>query len=230
MYPSAHYLLFVNYEDFFEEIKRFAQKPEKPAGSSPAMIATASPSKNLPICPVCSFLFCQAQTGSPGIPDQKCSHPDFGKVRTIAQCGDCLQFHTSGNKRCNRKRCTHRFRLYSGNEKTVTKGWNFESAWILSSTAMILKTLPIFNFRNLCRNSRECSSFGFLDHSVCRIHFKRMEKLYPAEPLFAGNPEKRGRSVSYPKEIEEQCTQCCQQLLLEHLPPEKLFLCQPAEE
>ena len=27
--------------------------------------------------------------------------------------------------------------------------------------------------------------------------FKRMEKLYPEEPLFAGNLEKRGRSVSY---------------------------------
>ena len=60
--------------------------------------------------------------------------------------------------------------------------------------------------------------------------FKRMEKLYPDEPLFAVNLEKRGRSFSYSKEIEEKRTQACQQLLLEHLPSEKLFICQPVEE
>ena len=141
MYPSAHYLLFVNYENFFEEIKKVSsQNPEIPSWFFSGYDCDSLAFEKLTgFAQVCSFLFCQAQTGSSGIPDQKCSHPNFGKVRTIAQCGDCLQFHTSGNKRCNRKRCTHRFRPYSGNEKTVTKGWKLGIRLILSSTAMILK-------------------------------------------------------------------------------------------
>jgi spore photoproduct lyase len=32
MYPSAHYLLFVNYEDFYEEIEKMAmQTPTEPS-------------------------------------------------------------------------------------------------------------------------------------------------------------------------------------------------------
>jgi len=60
--------------------------------------------------------------------------------------------------------------------------------------------------------------------------FKRMEKLYPDEPLFAGNLDRRGRSVSYPQEVENQRISSCKDYLLQHLPPEKLFLCQPVEE
>ena len=51
--------------------------------------------------------------------------------------------------------------------------------------------------------------------------FKRMEKLYPQEPLFASNFEKRGRSISYKREIENQRLETCRLLLEQHLPPEK---------
>ena len=46
MYPSAHYLLFVNYEDFFTEIKDLSdQEPTTPSWFSPVMIVTVLPSR-----------------------------------------------------------------------------------------------------------------------------------------------------------------------------------------
>ena len=42
MYPSAHYLLFINYEDFFEEIKKVsAEKTNQPSWFFPVMIVIA---------------------------------------------------------------------------------------------------------------------------------------------------------------------------------------------
>ena len=59
--------------------------------------------------------------------------------------------------------------------------------------------------------------------------FKRMEKLYPEEPVFATELTRRGRSISYPQDIEQKRISTCEQYLLEHLPPEKIFLCQPVQ-
>ena len=58
MYPSAHYLLFVNYEDFFDEIKRTHEEdPLNPVGFFPAMIVIVSPLKALLDSSVRPFLF-----------------------------------------------------------------------------------------------------------------------------------------------------------------------------
>ena len=40
-----------------------------------------------------------------------------------------------------------------------------------------------------------------------------MEKLYPDEALFAGNFEKRGRTISYTKELEKEKIGVCEILL-----------------
>ena len=57
-----------------------------------------------------------------------------------------------------------------------------------------------------------------------------MERLYPEEALFAGDFEKRGRSVSYGKEVERERIGICRDLVLRHMPKEKLFICEPMEE
>ena len=43
------------------------------------------------------------------------------------------------------------------------------------------------------------------------------------------NSKKRGKTVSYYREIENQQLETCKQLLLEYLPPQKLFFCEPDE-
>ena len=60
--------------------------------------------------------------------------------------------------------------------------------------------------------------------------FKKMEKLYPEEKLFAGPLEKRGSSVSYHLEIEQKRKETCKNLLREYIPKEKLFCCETTPE
>ena len=56
--------------------------------------------------------------------------------------------------------------------------------------------------------------------------FKKIEKLYPEEKLFTGSLEKRGSSISYSLEIEQKKKETCKNLLLEHIPREKIFDCE----
>ena len=60
--------------------------------------------------------------------------------------------------------------------------------------------------------------------------FKRMEKLYPEEALFAGNFEKRGRSISYAQQLEKERIGFCRKMLLQYVPEKKLFQCKPVDQ
>jgi spore photoproduct lyase len=53
--------------------------------------------------------------------------------------------------------------------------------------------------------------------------FRNMERLYPEEPLFAAGVESRGRMVSYPMEREQEMIDFCLRELAKYLPMEKIF-------
>ena len=56
--------------------------------------------------------------------------------------------------------------------------------------------------------------------------FKKMEKLYPKEPLFAGNLTSQDSNTSYHPAIEKKRISTCRSLLLEYVSEEKLFHCE----
>ena len=49
-------------------------------------------------------------------------------------------------------------------------------------------------------------------------YFKKMEKLYPEEPLFAGKFEKRGNFTGYRQQIEQAREAFCRDELLKRIP------------
>ncbi len=57
-----------------------------------------------------------------------------------------------------------------------------------------------------------------------RDYFQRMRKLYPEEKLFAGLPQE-GSMVSYPEDIEREMREFCEAELARFVPPERFFPC-----
>ena len=55
--------------------------------------------------------------------------------------------------------------------------------------------------------------------------FKKMDKLYPNEQLFAGKLEKRGGTIAYEADLEKERLLSCERLLLERIPEQLLFSC-----
>ncbi|MEM7349805.1 MAG: spore photoproduct lyase family protein [Acidobacteriota bacterium] len=60
--------------------------------------------------------------------------------------------------------------------------------------------------------------------------FKRLERLYGDEPLVAGPFEGRGGMVSYPRELEAEMVRFCTDELLERVPRQIFFPCQLPDE
>ncbi|MEQ1635746.1 MAG: radical SAM protein [Methylococcales bacterium] len=56
-------------------------------------------------------------------------------------------------------------------------------------------------------------------------YFKKMHKLYPEARLFAGPLEQANGMVSYRVELEQEMMQFCTQALLKYIPSEKFFPC-----
>jgi spore photoproduct lyase len=60
--------------------------------------------------------------------------------------------------------------------------------------------------------------------------FRNMERLYPEEPLFAAGLEARGKMVSYPLDREREMIAFCVQELLKYLPEEKIYTNLPEKD
>lgn len=58
-----------------------------------------------------------------------------------------------------------------------------------------------------------------------RGYFQRVRRLYPEEPLFAGPREERNGMISYPRELEEELMSFCMEELGRLVPREILYPC-----
>ena len=234
MYPSAHYLLFVNYEDFFKEIERTYQE----ANEQPSWFFSGYACDSLALAKLTGF----AKSALTFFARHPRAHLE---LRTKSVATRILEKSTP---------LPHVITAFSFTPQEISdvieRGVPSVSARIHAMQKLAEKGWPL-GIR--LDPVIECSDFTKRYESLIReiflkvpsesIHsvsvgpfrlpepfFKKMEKLYPQEPLFAGNFEKRGKSISYRREIESQRIQTCKELLLQNISIEKLFLCHPNEE
>ncbi len=73
---------------------------------------------------------------------------------------------------------------------------------------------------------RSLHSVSFGPFRMPRDYFQRMQKLYPEEKLFAGLDEET-RMVSYPAELEKAMRESCEEELRRFVPSSILFPCRP---
>lgn len=234
MYPSAHYLLFVNYEDFFEEIEKVAmQTPTEPSWFFSGYDCDSLALESLSGFAVSALSFfqdhptAQLELRTKSVNTQVLEkHPPLSNVVTAFSF---TPQEISDQLEQNVPSVSLRIKVM---RSLAEKGWKLG-----------IRLDPVIDCHQFTERYASLISqiFGEIPgdsvHSVSlgpfrlpHPFFKRMEKLYPSEPLFAGNLEKRGRSVSYEPEIENQRIETCRKLLLKEIPSEKLFLCQPLED
>ena len=56
-------------------------------------------------------------------------------------------------------------------------------------------------------------------------YFKKMQKLYPEEKLFAAKIERQNGMMSYGRELEAKMLSDCEKLLLNYIPDDIYFPC-----
>ncbi len=228
MYRSAHYVVFVNYEDFLDDITQLSNQT-----TEPAWFFSGYDCDSLGMEPVTEFMsyalqkfsnlgnaHLEIRTKSTQI-RTLLNHEAFDNCVvaysfTPAKIANALEHKVpSFNKRVNSA------------EKLQKLGWNiglrldpiiytdtFESDY-----SGMLQTI----FAKL--DARKIHSVSYGPFRLPRDFFKKMVKLYPREKLFAGPLTENGKLVSYEKDLEEKCQHFLNSELLKYIDQSQIFPC-----
>jgi spore photoproduct lyase len=234
MFPSAHYVLFVNFDEFKDEIfRKHKESPDEPtwffSGYDCDSLAleqvTGFADSFLPFFAEHPNAHLELRTKSVNLKvfENKSPLPNVVTAFSFTPDEISVQLEHKVPSVSSRIRAI---------EKIANLGWpvgvridplidcrNFEGRY---------RSLIDKLFARLNPDSVHSVSLGAFRVPVS--YFKKMEKLYPEEPLFAGKFEKRGNFTGYRKEIEENRSEFCQNELLKYVPKEKLFLCETTGE
>lgn len=217
MYRSAHYVLFVNYEDFLHEIDHtLAQHQDEKV-----WFYSGYDCDSLALDPVTEF----AETILP-----------FFAERPAAQ----LEFRTKSTQvrsLLKRKPLENVVIAFSLSPESVVKDLEAKTPGLKQRLEAITKCQqagwqvgirfePLINVENFehvyaelfeevfsAVEPAECHSVSVGAFRVPRDYFKRMRKLYPAEPLFAEASYEENGMIGYPSDHQDSMLAYCSSLL-----------------
>ncbi len=229
MYPSAHYLLFVNYEDFQEEILKTCKLSDEPSwffsgydcDSLALESVTGFAEHFLPFFRELPNAWVELRTKSVAIKVMENCTPFANAVIAFS----FTPHEVSKQLEHGVPSVEARIMAMS---KLAKKGWKvgLRIDPLIECKDFEHRYEQLFRniFEKVPQNAIHSVSLGAF--RMPQGFYKKMEKHYPEEPLFAGSFSKQKGSMAYPEKTEERLKGICQKLLLQWIDPVKLFTCE----
>ncbi len=230
MYRSAHYVLFVNFEDFQQEIRQIVAKKN----DEEIHFFSGYDCDSLALEPATGF--------ADSFLDFFATLPDNAllelrtkstQVRSLLErdplenCVVAFSFTPDETARALEHKAPNVQRRLDALKKVQDKGWKIG----LRFDPMIYQNDYHSQYEILFETVFQQIDPALL-HSVnlgvFRLpdnFFKKLRNLYPDEILFASPMESTRGMMAYKQEIEDEMTQSCQEQLLRYIPREKYFPC-----
>ena len=229
MYRSANYLLFVNYEDFHQQIQQYAAAdPEQMihffSGYDCDSLAldpmTGFAESFLPLFRQLPNAWLELRTKSTQIRALLNQQPIDNVVVAFSFTPDkiarALEHRTPSNERKLEALC-----------KLQQQGWQvglrFDPMIYQADYQSAYRTLFATLFAQLDIAALHSVSLG--SFRLPERFFRTLQKLYPDERLFAGPLESKDGMVSYQASLEQAMNTFCQSCLLDYIPADKFFPC-----
>ena len=229
MYRSAHTVLFVNYEDFFEDISKLADLHQ----GEPVHFFSGYDGDSLALEPLSGFaeFFLQQMRDLPNA---------WLELRTKSTQMRKLQHHKPWKRAIVAASFTpdavsrsleHGVPGLKQRLETLRKlqhdGWTvglrLDPLIYTDDYEMQYSELVSLLMNQLDASKIHSVSFG--PFRMPQGFFENMVKLYPEEKLFAGPLTQQDGMVSYSSDIEQAMRSTCKSLLLEYLDEDQLFPC-----
>lgn len=230
MYRSAHYVLFVNYEDFSDEIVQTAMQH----GNEPTYFFSGYDCDSLALEPISGF-----------------AEYFLSAIRRVPNAYLELRTKSTQIRRLLEQEPTQKVIVaFSLSPQEIIDGLEHKAPRldkrIEAVQKLALRGWPIgLRFDPLIYHCDYQKSYAqmfkqvFEQIDVRAVHsvnigafrlpsgfFKNMVKFYPDEKLFAGPLHERQGMVSYAAELEQEMRSYCLQQLRQWLPQEKIYECQ----
>jgi spore photoproduct lyase len=229
MYRSAHYVVFVNYDDFFADIAATTAAGDR----QPSWFFSGYDCDSLAMEPVTGFIeaalpvFTRLPQAQLEIRTKSTQIRSLSAAEPIANCVVAFSFTPDEISRAVEHKVPSVDKRIRAMEKLQRQGWRIG-----------LRLDPLIYTDGFERQYRQLieSLFARIDadslHSVSvgefrlpKDFFRKMVRIYPREKLFAGPLEQLGGQVSYPESIETSLRDCVLAALREHVEDDRIFLC-----
>lgn len=229
MYQSANYVLFVNYEDYQQDIKNIClESPNEPfhffSGYDCDSLAlepvTGFAKHFLPFFADIPNAWVELRTKSTQIRSLLGRQPDPRCIVAFSLSPDEIATKVEDKAPSLNKRLDA---LYKLQEQGWLIGLRFDPLIYQSGYQQQYKNLFEQVFSLIKPDLLHSVSLGVF--RLPEKYFKKVHKLYPEEKLFASPLETKHKMTSYKAEIENEMMQYCSEQLLTYIPTSKFFPC-----
>jgi len=231
MYRSAHYVLFVNYEDFVTEIENKLQKTDKEIH-----FFSGYDCDSLALEPVTKFLeyflpvFRKHRKALLEIRTKSTQIRTLLNTEPFENCVLAWSFTPAEIAAVLENRTPSVDRRIISIIKLQEKGWRIG----LRFDPLIYSSEYQSQYRKLFADTLQICNPELL-HSVTlgsfrlpKGYFKSLQKMYPDERLFASPLEEANGMFSYKAQIQSEMLNFCREEILNYIPEEKFFPCHNA--
>jgi spore photoproduct lyase len=229
MFQSAHYVLFVNYEDFIEDMQSMLSRHEKET----VHFFSGYDCDSLALDPVTNFTaeFLPFFTKNPQalleLRSKSTQIRSLIKQEPIQNCVIAFSFTPDKIARALEHKAPSIEKRISAIIELQNAGWKiglrFDPLIYTKNYAEEYTTLFNSVFSKLDADLIHSVSLG--GFRLPKDYFRKLEKLYPEERLFSSPLEEEDNSISYPANIRNEMLEFCKDIILQHIANEKFFPC-----
>ena len=229
MYRSAHYVLYVNYEDFGTDIDTILAA----ADSEPCWFFSGYDCDSLAMEPVSAFV----QHFLPFFAHRPLAHIELRtkstqirsllKMAPVANAIIAFSFTPEEVYQALEHRVPAIERRLQAMLQLQQAGWQIGLRFdpLIYQEDYQLQYCGLFQQLFSKLNGAQLHSVSLGTFRLPRSYFRNMVQLYPDEPLFAGSFSDTRGMISYPESLEQEMTDFCTRELLQHVPESLLFPC-----
>lgn len=229
MFQSAHYVLFVNYEDFIDDM----QSSLANHGNDPVHFFSGYDCDSLALDPVTDFTtqFLPFFEGNPQalleLRTKSTQIRSLLKRKPVKNCVIAFSFTPDEIAKALEHKAPSADKRLQAIIDLQQAGWQIG-----------LRFDPLIYTRDYANEYAELFNNIFsaikpeLTHSVSlggfrlpKDYFRKLEKLYPHEKLFSSPLAEEDNMISYHAEIREHMLEFCKGIITQHIPSEKFFPC-----
>ncbi len=229
MYRSAHYVIFVNYEDFFADIESTSAEDSH----QPSWFFSGYDCDSLAMEPVTGFIaaalpvFARLPEARLEIRTKSTQVRELLAMPPMENCVVAFSFTPDEISRALEHKVPSVEKRIRAIEKLQLHGWRvglrLDPLIYCDDYSLQYQRLIDLLFSRVQADQVHSVSVG--EFRLPRDFFRKMVRIYPREKLFAGPLEQVDGMVSYPESIEASLRQCVLTALREHVADERIFLC-----
>lgn len=229
MFQSAHYVLFVNYEDFIDDMEVSLNKHE----NETVHFFSGYDCDSLALDPVTNFtteflpFFSKNPQALLELRTKSTQIRNLLKQEPIKNCVIAFSFTPDKIARALEHKAPSVEKRINAIIDLQNAGWQiglrFDPLIYTKDYATEYSDLLNNIFSKLDTNLIHSVSLG--GFRLPRDYFRKLEKLYPEEKLFSSPLVEEDNSISYPANIRNDMLEFCKDIILQHVARDKFFPC-----